>query len=474
MKKKIEHPKVFISYAWGTKEHDDKVIFFATELKNDGVEVVFDKWQLIEGADTYAFMEKSAIDKSITNVLILLDPLYAKKADQRSGGVGAETQIISPEVYSKVEQKKFIPVVFERNEDGEICKPQYLKGLLHFDMTQDEKYDAEYQRLVRRLYGIDTIKEPELGNPPAWLDEIPQVSYRSRVSSEYYKGNSSETLKKKKFNENLLELVRQIDAYSYKEADDYIKQYLELKSYRDEVLLLLKSSDYIENGYKMMISALEEIAIKLKVNYSSDSLKKTLIHELFIYIIAYYFKQKDKEAIRYILNKTYFVGDSNFNEHDDSFNSFYDHNQELDEAVCKRDEKKYYCGTTKLWMEQINVEVCSKSEFIFGDLFCYNSSYLIENYRSGWAWFPLTYVYNSEDRQGTVRNYALKLKSSEHLEEAAFIMGYSSKKEFIKKYTEIEEKYKKGEMKEYRYSSCFENAPCFWDSISHSDLGIRN
>ena len=30
MKNRIEHPKVFISYAWGTQEHDEKVIALAT------------------------------------------------------------------------------------------------------------------------------------------------------------------------------------------------------------------------------------------------------------------------------------------------------------------------------------------------------------------------------------------------------------------------------------------------------------
>ena len=82
MKQRIENPRVFISYAWGTEEYNEKVILFATDLKRDGIDVVFDRWQLKEGNDTYAFMEKSVTDESITNVLVLLDPVYAKKADQ--------------------------------------------------------------------------------------------------------------------------------------------------------------------------------------------------------------------------------------------------------------------------------------------------------------------------------------------------------------------------------------------------------
>ena len=49
-------------------------------------------------------------------------------------------------------------VLVQRRENGEIPKPQYLKTMLHFDLSQEEKYDLEYQRLVKRLYGIEIIE----------------------------------------------------------------------------------------------------------------------------------------------------------------------------------------------------------------------------------------------------------------------------------------------------------------------------
>ena len=137
-KKKIEKPKVFISYAWGTEQYQEKVLAFATQLIGDGIDVVLDKWDLNEGNDTYAFMEKCANDPSITNVLMLLDPVYANKADAHTGGVGTETQIISAKVYQEVTQDKFIPIVFDRDESGRVCKPTYLQGRLHFDLSVDD------------------------------------------------------------------------------------------------------------------------------------------------------------------------------------------------------------------------------------------------------------------------------------------------------------------------------------------------
>jgi len=43
-----------------------------------------------------------------------------KRADDRRGGVGKETQIISEEVYN-ISQTKFLPIFCDVNEDGKPC-----------------------------------------------------------------------------------------------------------------------------------------------------------------------------------------------------------------------------------------------------------------------------------------------------------------------------------------------------------------
>ena len=129
--KKIEKPKIFISYAWGTKKYQEKVMAFATRLRAEcGVDVVLDKWSMVAGNDTYAFMERMVNDETIHYVLLLLDKNYAEKANDRKGGVGAETQILSPEVYKKTEQTKVVPIVFQCGENGEIYKPTWVKDII--------------------------------------------------------------------------------------------------------------------------------------------------------------------------------------------------------------------------------------------------------------------------------------------------------------------------------------------------------
>lgn len=481
MKNTIESPKVFISYAWSSEDYKMKVLSFARDLVSDGVEVVLDRWSLKEGNDTYAFMEQSVTDPTITNVLILLDPVYEKKANGRDGGVGTETQIISPEIYNQVKQEKILPVVFERKADGGIPKPQYLKTMLHFDLSQEENYDLEYQRLVKRLYGIEIIEKPKLGKRPAWLEEKSIISTKTRTGYECLKQQKADNIKKNEFRNFLLVIKEKIENFDKGDlqgsisADAYIELYDETKIYRDDFLHLLKYSFYVPEAYKIIASTMEEMCenVKSKIGYE-DEVIRTLLHEMFIYIVAFYLKNKDYDALAYILSKTYFVGKYGYSDAQ-SFNVFYFNNEKLDDAVSKKDKINYYSGTASHWVDNINIDMCNKNEFVFADIFCYNAAIFVENYTSEWFWFPITYVYGKTEYGNSLfRQFAVRLKSKEHLQELAKVMGYSDVEEFRKKYSEIETEIKNGNFREYRYSGAFENAPVICQFIKTEELGIRN
>lgn len=481
MKSTIEHPKVFISYAWGSEDYRLKVRSFATDLMGNGIDVLLDQWSLKEGNDTYAFMEQSVTDATITNVLILLDPVYEKKANERHGGVGTETQIISPEIYNKVKQEKFLPVIFERGENGEIPKPQYLKTMLHFDLSQEEKYDSEYQRLVKRLYGIEIVEKPELGKKPSWLEEKSILPTKILTGYECLKQQKSDNIKKDEYRNFLFAVKEKIVNFSKDElggsvsADEYIELYADTKLYRDDFLHLLKYSFYVPEAYKIIASVMEEICVEIKDKGGYEGeVMRTLLHEIFIYVVAFYLKNKNSDAVSYILSKTYFVGRYGYNE-DQSFDVFYDHNENLDGAVSQKDGKNYYSGTANYWINNINVEICNKNEFVFADIFCHNASMFVENYTKEWFWFPITYIYDrAEYGNSLFRQFAIRLKSKEHLYETVKIMGFPDTDAFKKKYIEVETKIKEGSFREYRYNSAFETAPVMCQYVKSEELGIRN
>ena len=73
----MSNPKLFISYSWSSHSHEQLVLQIATELVESGVDVILDKWDLKEGHDAYAFMEKMVTDPDIKKVAIISDRVYA-------------------------------------------------------------------------------------------------------------------------------------------------------------------------------------------------------------------------------------------------------------------------------------------------------------------------------------------------------------------------------------------------------------
>ncbi|MBM4311988.1 MAG: TIR domain-containing protein [Deltaproteobacteria bacterium] len=130
--------RVFISYSWSSPVHQRQILQWAEQLVDNGIDVVLDIWDLNEGDDKNAFMERMVTDKTVTHVLVFCDSEYANKADARKAGVGTESQIISQEVYAKVKQTKFIPIVCEFTESGEPWLPTFLKSRIWIDFSTIE------------------------------------------------------------------------------------------------------------------------------------------------------------------------------------------------------------------------------------------------------------------------------------------------------------------------------------------------
>lgn len=465
MKKRIENPKVFISYAWGSDEYQSKVLSFVSQLRSDGIDTVFDKWDLTEGNDTYAFMEQCANDPCVTNVLMLLDPIYAQKADDHSGGVGTETQIISAKVYQEVTQDKFIPVVMERDEDGNICKPTYLQGRLHFDLSVADNYDKEYRRLVIKLYGEEVYAKPELGQKPSWVGKTIVAPPKSIVVYDSLKGSQTAKAKKELFikylssiSERILDFVKQ---HSNLDNWEYLELYASTESIKTDFLLLLEQSSYVDDSHRAVASFLEDTYNAFSGNYSvGEEITKVLIHELFLYIIAHYLKIKDYFSVGYILGKTYFnQRQYGYDSNADAFHMFYSGSahSNLDNAVCACDGQKYYSGTAKYWTSNVNTDFCSKEQFVQADLICFNYSVYGKDYIGDRAWFPVTYIYENQ-YNSSIAKIAEKMISREFLQEIILLFGYDNADDFIEKIRSKEESLN-ADYRNYRYSGAFESAP---------------
>ena len=164
-------PKLFVSYSWSNAEHEAWVLELAKSLVESGIEVLLDKWHLRDGHDSIKFMESMVTNVDVKKVLILADRVYVRRANERVGGVGTETQILTPDLYGGQSPNKFVLVVCERDEQGKPFVPTYYRGRIHIDMSREEVYAAGHEQIVRWVFDKPLHVRPEIGSRPAFLDE---------------------------------------------------------------------------------------------------------------------------------------------------------------------------------------------------------------------------------------------------------------------------------------------------------------
>lgn len=319
-------PKVFISYSWSSKTHQEHIKNISERLAADGVESVVDIYDLKEGDDKYHYMERMVQDESVTHVLVICDKKYSEKADSRKDGVGTESIIISQEIYSSVSQSKFIPLIFEYKDSGDAYTPIFLKSRIYIDFSTLEKENDNWERLIRLLYGKPEFTKPQLGKPPAYLEQdTSKPSYE--VQAKY------QSLKSAIVNQrpNIVDCRRQFleICHSYcdslrirtgPKSDDFAAEILqthkELIPVRDVLVdwVLLEgnsAADDIEKSLLHVMEMLIEVRDRPE-NVNSWSNEWFLAHEIFayetfLYIVASLIKTEAFHNVHTILNSSYLL-----------------------------------------------------------------------------------------------------------------------------------------------------------------------
>ncbi|MBO0333366.1 TIR domain-containing protein [Sneathiella sp. CAU 1612] len=317
-------PKLFISYSWSNVEHEKRVLGLAAGLVESGVDVILDKWDLKEGHDAVAFMEKMVTDKSIKKVAIITDKTYAAKADGRAGGVGTETQIISKEVYDKQNQGKFVAVVMEKDDDGNPFVPTYYKSRIFIDLSEPEIYAENFEKLLRWIFDKPLHVKPELGKKPKFLDEPEDLSLGTTVA---FRRAVSAIKDNKPFALGALDEYFTIFSANLEnfrltnvqgEFDDAVVDNIEsFIPYRNELIQVLltiahycPAEEYIKKVYRFFELLIPYLSVPKDVGswkeWDFDNFK-FIIHEMFLYTIAIFIKTENYALANYLLNNEYYV-----------------------------------------------------------------------------------------------------------------------------------------------------------------------
>jgi hypothetical protein len=325
----IKKPKVFLSYSWSSPEHQNWVKELATHLRESAIDAILDIWRLKEGDDKFKFMEQSVTDTTIDKVIIISDKKYAEKADKREGGVGTETQILSPELYEKASEigteNRIAVVLREKDEKGDPFLPTYVKSRIFIDFSDDSLYSESLEQLTRWIYGKPKEVEPKIGRPPSYILADSKIdmgtSGKQKMAmnalikgAENAKGLCIDYFEA--FAENLERFrIKEpekgiLDEKVYESIEDFLP-------YRDEFIdFIVKIAKFNANEeiYDEIHRFLENIINYTfwpweQKNFTEGSLDsfRIIINELFIYVIAILIKfEKFQQADR-ILNKQFYV-----------------------------------------------------------------------------------------------------------------------------------------------------------------------
>ena len=474
----METPKIFISYSWTTPSHEDWVISLAERLVSDGVDVVIDKWDLKEGHDKYTFMETMVKSTEIVKVLIILDKKYTEKANNRSGGVGTETQIISPKIYENVSQEKFIPIVTERDENGNAYMPTYLESRIYIDLSSLEQFEENYENLLRNIFKRPAFNKPKIGKAPSYLfEETPMTHKTSSVLRNF---DDLMTKNPKRINSVLRDFLDKF----YANLKDYTVTFSSLdqieigKAICENINLYTPlRNDFIDFFDKLtkedeafdvdiVIRFLERLPLLTSPQDNRDNWSnfefdnfRFFIHELFLYLITVSVKNEKYKFVEELLYSSYLFQEKYGNKDENNFEKFYLYVESIKPYYNQTYSKNFFSPMAELMIKRIP-EYITLDNFVEADLLCHYVG-VLNNIR----WFPITYIYKT---RGTFSLFE-RLQSMRHFEKTKALYGISTADELRTKLTEIQQNDKdSGYM---RYSGSFDSVIPIYRMIKVDKIG---
>lgn len=436
-------PKLFVSYSWTGPTHAAWVIQLSTELRESGVDVVLDKWDLKEGHDAHVFMEKMVNDPDIKKVILVCDKAYAEKADGRRGGVGTETQIISSEIYEKQAQDKFVAVVVEYDDEGRAYVPTYYRSRIYIDLSNPGSYSENFEQLLRWIYDKPLFVKPDLGQTPAFLTGDASVvtlatSSRFKRAVEAIRGNRDHAVPATI--EYLTSLAEQLEKFRIDPTidpfDEAVVESIDaFLPYRNEAIdLFLSLALYLDTTetrnalhrfFEQLIPYLDQPANVSQFREWDFDNFRFIVHELFLYATACFTQHERFESAAYLMGTEYFVPKRQeygnepmvpfeiIRQYTKSL-EFRNERLNLKRLSLRADLLKDRCKGVGIEFQQL-----MQADFI---LFLRDR---LDNPNARWHWWPETLVY-AEHQPGAFEVFA-RSRSAKYFARAKLLLGIDSK-----------------------------------------------
>jgi hypothetical protein len=158
--------KVFISYSHDSEQHSQRVLALANQLRNHGVDAELDQYETRPPQGWPQWCEEQLRPENSEYVLLVCTETYLQRIEGKvpaGEGLGVfwEGDIIYSYLYEQRSKERFIPILFDRQDEANIPRP--LKGAAHFQLGAFNFSDSGYKSLYRELTHQPAVEKPPLG-----------------------------------------------------------------------------------------------------------------------------------------------------------------------------------------------------------------------------------------------------------------------------------------------------------------------
>ncbi|PZT98089.1 MAG: hypothetical protein DI622_22665, partial [Chryseobacterium sp.] len=339
--------------------------------------------------------------------------------NNKSGGVGIESLIISDDIYNQTSQTKFIPIVMEYDNDGNPLVPTFVKTRIFIDLSNENDFEENYEKLIRNIYNKPLSKRPPIGKMPIHLlDDGPiyllTANKVSTLKNSLINNKPNSKLLIKDYLNTFIDalLSFKIDSRSLDHSnfiDKVEKSIDDLQALKNDFLDFINvickfSSESFENDifdfFENLLQTFEDNDILLVSGNSLDSLShdnfKFFLYDLFLSIISTLIKYEKFEEISILVKNNFIISRKSGKTDVVNFVKFRTYNYTLNEFKNRSINPKrisVVADKIKQYATIMNFKDLKEADL----LLYYLSLFYPGKNQFFKYWFPETSCYNSFD-----------------------------------------------------------------------------
>ena len=173
-------PRVFLSYSHDSDEHADRVLQFADQLRQDGIDAILDQYEPFPEKGWTLWMEKNVRDADWV-LMVCTETYHRRVEDDKAPAVGRgvrwEGRLIRQYLYDAGgANRRFVPVLLQGGVRDHI--PSILRDYSYFSVSMPQGYEILYRLLTDQPWN----KKQKLGK----LEELPPRTPLREYNAPYW------------------------------------------------------------------------------------------------------------------------------------------------------------------------------------------------------------------------------------------------------------------------------------------------